>query len=952
MKRKCIGLIMLTLLTAGGAMANDDAANSKIFPYKYEMKNLKNGLRVIVIPTDYPNIVSLQIPVQTGSRNEVEPGKSGFAHFFEHMMFRGTEKFPNEKYAELMKNAGADQNAYTSDDVTNYHVTFSKEDLETVLMLEADRFQNLKYSVEDFKTESKAVLGEYNKNSASPIQKLFEVQRNAAFQKHTYKHTTMGFLKDIEDMPNQYEYSLEFFKRYYRPEKSVMILAGDVNPAEAFKLVEKYWSSWKPGNFSVSIPPEPEPNGPAFDHVEWQVPTLPWLTVAFHGPAFSETTNDMAVMDVIGQLAFSESSPLYQKLVVDEQKVDQLWSYFPDRTDPYLLTVGSRLKDLNDIWYVRDEILKAFAQLRSETVSTQRLAEIKSNLKYSFANGMDNSETIASALVGYVVRTKDPESINRVYHLYDKITAEDIKAKANQYFTDNRLVVVSLSKEPLPEIASLPAQAGKTGSIDDIVKNALQAPPEIATLLMKNDSPIVNFRILFNTGSASDPKGKEGVAQLTAEMITDAGSKSMKYEEIQKALFPLAAGFGNQVDKEMTVFSGTTHADNLNAYYDIVSQQLLSPGWGESDFTRVKTNLINEITVSLRENNDEELGKEALYEFIYKNHPYGHLNYGHVAALEKLTLDDVKNFYAENYTRANLVVGVAGNFSDEFLNRFKKDLAQLPEGTSVKMAPPQPVAINGFEAEIVQKETRSTAVSFGFPIDVNRSHPDFAALWLVRSYFGEHRSSNSYLYQRIREIRGMNYGDYAYIEYFPNGMFQFHPDPNLGRQQQIFQVWIRPVESVQNAHFATRVAMYELNKLITNGMSQQDFEATRNFLLKFVNILTKTQDSQLGYALDSRYYGIGAYTDFIAKNLKKLTLEDVNRVIKKYLQDQNVKFVFVTKDAEDLKNRLINNTTSPITYQAEKPAELLDEDKIIQDYKLDFKAEKVAIKTVEEVFVN
>ena len=946
---KTIAIVtLLTILAAfGGAMAGDrDTGEAKIFPYKYHMKDLENGLRVIVIPTDYPNIVALQIPVQTGSRNEVEPGKSGFAHFFEHMMFRGTKNYPAEKYNEILKNAGADQNAWTSDDMTNYHITFSREDLETVLKLEADRFQNLQYSVEDFKTEAKAVLGEYNKNSANPLRKLFEVQRNAAFQKHPYKHTTMGFLKDIEDMPNQYDYSLKFFDRYYRPEKTIIILAGDLDPDETFRLVEKYWGTWPRGDFEPQIPPEPEPNGPVYEHVEWKVPTLPWITVAFHGPAFSDSVNDMATMDVIAELAFSESSPLYQKLVVKEQKVDQLWPYFPDRTDPYLLTVAARVKNLEDIWYVRDEIQKTFAELRTEKVSAKRLQEIKSNLKYSFANSMDNSERIASALVGYVARTRDPESINRVYRLYDGITPDDVLEKANRYFTDQRMVVVSLSKEPLPEVAS------RTGSVDELVRAARQAPPEIETVLLRSDSPIVNFRILFNVGAANDPKGKEGLAQLTAAMITEASSKSMRYEEIQKALFPMAARFSNQVDKEMTVFIGTTHRDNLDAYYDIISEQLLNPAWDADDFKRVKTNLINFIKENLRKNNDEELGKEVLYEMIYGDHPYGHLNYGHINALENLTLEDVQAFYKQHYTRANLVLGMAGNFSDEFLAQVKRDLGKLPEGTPSTVELPEPPAFTGHHAEIVQKETRSTAVSFGFPIEVTRSHPDFPALWLVRSYLGEHRSTNSHLFQRIREIRGMNYGDYAYIEYFPRGMFQFHPDPNLGRRQQIFQVWIRPVETVNNAHFATRVAMYELNKLITHGLSQEDFEATRNYLLKFVNILTKTQSRQLGYALDSRYYGIPEFTKYIREALKKLTLEDVNRVIKKHLQDKNVKFVFITKDAEELRNRLINNTTSPMTYQAEKPAELLEEDKIIQDYKLDFKPENVKIVPVEEVFVN
>ncbi len=944
---KYLGLVCLFIILAqGGAMAADDTGQSKIFPYKYEMRDLDNGLRVVVIPTDYPNIVALQIPVQTGSRNEVEAGKSGFAHFFEHMMFRGTEKYSSEEYGAILKNAGADQNAYTTDDYTNYHITFSKDDLEKVLELEADRFMHLKYSEADFKTESKAVLGEYNKNSANPVSKLIEVQRNGAFQKHTYKHTTMGFIKDIEDMPNQFDYSLDFFGRYYRPEKAIIILAGDLDVEKTFRLVEKYWGDWKSGNYSAAIPAEPAANGPVYEHVEWQTPTLPWVTVAFHGPAFSDIKNDMATMDLISQIAFSRSSPLFQKLVVKEQKVDQLWSYFPDRTDPYLLTVAARLKNGADIWYVRDAILETFATLRNETVAAKRLAEIKANLRYSFAHGMDNSEAIAAALAGYVARNRDPETVNRVYGLYETVTAEGIKEKANQYFIDKGLVVVTVSKEALPQVASV------TGSIDAIVAADRQAPMKIASVLQQNSSPIINFRVLFKVGAANDPVGKQGLAQLTASMITNAGSKSMKYAEIQKALYPMAANFANQVDKEMTVFEGTTHIDNLNAFYEIVSQQLLTPAWDESDFTRVKSNLVNQIKVNLRENNEEELGKEVLYEEIYAGHPYGHLNLGHVKAVEALTLADLKAFYAANYTRTNLVLGMAGNFPDEFLSRVNRNMSQLPQGHSVEARLPKPEKIDGLEAVIIQKETRANAVSFGFPIEVTRAHPDFAALWLARSYLGEHRSSNSHLYQRIREIRGMNYGDYSYIEYFPRGMFQFHPDANLARQQQIFQIWIRPVETVENAHFATRVAMFELNKLVDEGISEEDFNATRNYLLKFANILTKTQDRQLGYALDSDYYSQGEFTKTMAENLKKLSVKDVNRVIKKYLQGKNVKFVFITKDSEDLKNRLVNNTTSSLSYQSEKPAELLEEDKVIQDYKLNFTAEKVKIVPVEEVFVN
>src|SRR5262249_24208558 len=240
-------------------------------------------------------------------------------------------------------------------------------------------------------------------------------------------------------------------------------------------------------------------------------------------------------------------------------------------------------------------------------------------------------------------------------------------------------------------------------------------------------------------------------------------------------------------------------------------------------------------------------------------------------------------------------------------------------------------------------------ISFGFPITVTRSDPDWPALLLMQSYLGQHRSSNSYLYKRLREIRGLNYGDYAYVEYFPRGMFQFAPDPNLVRHQQIFQVWIRPVEP-KNGLFALRGGLYELNKLIQNGMSNEDFEATRRFLTKNVNSLTKTQDAQLGYAIDSRYYGIPTFTDYVRDQLSKLTLADVNRAIKKHLQSQNVEIVVVTKDAEEFKAKALSGKPSPISYTSTPAKDTLEEDKLIENYKLNFNENKVEVVPVDRVF--
>ncbi len=917
-----------------------------VLPFRAVEKNLPNGLKVIVVPTGFPNIVSLQIPVQTGSRNEVEPGKSGFAHFFEHMMFRGTKAYPPDKYNEIITQAGARQNAYTTDDYTNYHTTFAKDDLETVLKIEADRFKNLDYSQEGFKTEARAVLGEYNKNSANPLVKIEEVQHDKAFTTHTYKHTTMGFIKDIEDMPNQFDYSRTFFDRWYRPENTTVIVAGDVEPQRVIPLVEKYWGDWKPGRYKVDIPKEPEPAAAVYAHVPWPSPTLPWVTIAFHGPAFSDSTKDFAAMDMIMDLYFGETSDIYKRLVEQEQKVDGLFTDNPGNVDPSLTTVSARLKKMDDALSVRDELLKTFAEARSRPVVAKRLADAKSNTRYGLVRSFDNTERIAATLARYVSYRRSFDTLNNLFRVYDSLTPEDLLAAARRYFTDNRLVVTTLSKEPVPAaVEALPALATFAP------KTASAEKTQVPVVLQKTALPQINFKLLFTVGSAHDPAGKEGLAALTAAMVAEAGSKEMRIDEINKALYPMAGSFTAQVDKEMTTFTGSIHRDNWKPFLDIVLPQLSDPGFREEDFQRLKDNQLNALKEDLRSNNEEELAKERLQTNLFSGTPYAHPALGTVAGIPAITPDDVRHFLASAYSRANLTLGVAGDLPDEMLARLKEEISKLPEGTpsaTPRIAVHKP---SGIEVEIIEKETRATAISFGHPIEVTRSHPDFAALSVARAWLGEHRSSVSHLYKRIREVRGMNYGDYAYIEAFPRGMFQFFPDPNIARRSQIFEVWIRPVVPV-NAHMALRIAVEELDKLIRDGMSKEDFERTRDYLMKNVYVMTATQNQQLGYALDSRWYEIGEFTGYMRDRLGKLTLDDVNRAIRAHLSAKDLSVVIVTKDAKGLRDKLVSDAFSPIQYDAEKPADLLAEDKVIGARKLGPRGEAVKVTPVDEVFAR
>lgn len=472
---------------------------------------------------------------------------------------------------------------------------------------------------------------------------------------------------------------------------------------------------------------------------------------------------------------------------------------------------------------------------------------------------------------------------------------------------------------------------------------------DVRVVALPAPSPLVSFRIVFLTGSASDPAGKPGTAALTAAMLARGGTREMTYQEILDRLFPMAVSVADHTDKEMTVFYATTHVDNLEKFYGIFRSMLLDPGWRQDDFKRLRDDAVNFLRVTLRGTNDEELGKEVLYNQIYANHPYGHHNVGTVSGLERLTLEDLRRFYRNHYTRANLILGIAGGYPRDFVERMQKDFSVLAQGKPAPAARPAPSLQKGIRVTMIEKETRSVAISLGFPIEVRRGHPDFPALLVAQSYFGQHRMSGGRLYQRMRELRGLNYGDYAYIEYFPRGMFRLEPEPNLARLSQIFQIWIRPVEP-PTAHFALRLALYELDRLIKRGLSPEDFERTRTFLSKYVNLLLKTQDAQLGYAIDSHYYGIPDYINYVRSALARLTVEDVNRAIRRHLRTEDLHIVIVARNCDQLRAKLLANEPSPMSYNAPKPKDILDEDKVVERWPIPLKPEGVRVLPVEKVF--
>jgi zinc protease len=458
-------------------------------------------------------------------------------------------------------------------------------------------------------------------------------------------------------------------------------------------------------------------------------------------------------------------------------------------------------------------------------------------------------------------------------------------------------------------------------------------------ILQSPGNPLVSFRFVLHVGSAYDPPGKEGLAALTAMMLSQGGTEELSLTEVMEALYPMAADFSSQPDKEVTTFLGRAHRDHLEPYYAVFRERIQKPRFDVQDFERNRNELLNYLTKSLPSADDEELGKKSLEWAPYSEHsyhPYRHPVQGTVAGVRSLTLDDVKAFYREHYTIENLQIGIAGDLPEGFADRVVADFEKaLPSRRVEAPALPKPAAGKGLEVTVVEKPTaETTAISLGVPLEITRGDEDFYPLLVANTYLGDHRTFNGVLMNELRAKRGLNYGDYSYVEAFRQDGGSSFALPNVPRRQQLFSIWIRPV-APENAHFALRGAIFHLRRLVDRGMTAEELQAMREYLTSYSKLWVQSLDRRLGYHLDSRFYGTDFYIDEIEKRLASMTVEDVNGAVRKHLDRWDFRVAIVASNAQELASAVRENRKSPVTYQTSGASqEVLSQDREIETLSL------------------
>lgn len=466
----------------------------------------------------------------------------------------------------------------------------------------------------------------------------------------------------------------------------------------------------------------------------------------------------------------------------------------------------------------------------------------------------------------------------------------------------------------------------------------------------------VIIRLMFKNGSVTDPAGKAGLTALTASLVREGGTATMTKAQIDELVYPMAASYGTQVDKEVASFTFQVPVDFVEDFYPVITGLITTPSFTEKDFERVRSNQLEFVKNTIRNSSDEDYSKVVLEDYLYKGTPYQHMISGTAEGINNIKLQDVKDHYRKYFTKENLLIGIAGNYSSELLQRLKSDVAALPAMKAEIPKPQQAEMPEGIEVVIVSKKNAfGTAVFMGYPIEITRENDDFVPLMIANSYLGEHRKSYGQLYKKIREVRSMNYGDYSYIEWYPNGSNNMLPVSGYPRSKNYYAMWIRPVQlasglgsqhpeledlEVGHGPFAIKMAMREYTKLVENGMTQEEFDATRQFVRSYVKLYVSDPVQQLGYKMDSRFYNRQDWISEVDNLLEKTTLEDVNNALKKYLQTENMAIAIITspEEAKLIAENLRSKKPSPMSYSNQLRESLtqpvFNEDKTVENFPL------------------
>ncbi len=450
--------------------------------------------------------------------------------------------------------------------------------------------------------------------------------------------------------------------------------------------------------------------------------------------------------------------------------------------------------------------------------------------------------------------------------------------------------------------------------------SALDAARAPVTLVHQPGSgELVYMEILVRAGSAHDPVGSEGLAHLTARLLREGGAGTRSAKAVEALLYRLGTDIEVAVDRETVAFRTTCVAEDAAEMAGLMGDMLVAPRLELRTLQRIRQEALNTLERDITQN-DEALGEAVLDARLHAGHGYGHPVEGRAGVVPTLSEDRVRRFLHERYVRPAIVLGLAGAATPEIAQALQTRLSEAPAALYRDVTPRAMPVPRGRRLLIVEKETIATGIHFGHPTRLRRDHPDWPAMVVATTALGEHRQSHGRLYQALREDRGLNYGDYAYVERYRQDGGSHRQQTGTGRVDNIFYVWIRPVEPV-NGPFALKSALRIVEDWVSDGLTEEEFSAMQGYLQSRIALWAADPGRRLGWATEAQLMGWPDPVQTLPAAVAALSRGEVNAAIQRHIDPANLDIVVVTADGSAFSEAIQDEAPTPIRYSSSPPAE-------------------------------
>ncbi|UII20452.1 M16 family metallopeptidase [Fulvivirga ligni] len=935
MKKLLMSFFLISLVLLQACVDSGESQMSKEeLSIDYEKMTLPNGLDVILHQDKSDPIVAVAILIHAGSDRE-KPGRTGFAHFFEHMLFQRSENVPEGAFFKNINEWGGTFNGGTWTDGTVYYEVVPKDALEKVLWMESDRMGYFINSVTTASLEGEKPVVQNEKrqrydnvaygNTSAVINKALYPPS------HPYNWLTIGELEDLQNAT--LDDVKEFYEEYYGPNNATLVLTGDFDKESTKKLIEKYFGEIPSRGTDKPLDPQPVKLDSTIQiYHEDNFASLPELRLTW--PTVEQYNKDQWALDVLGDiLSDGKRAPLYKVIVEEGELAPDVSAYNSSNELAGTFTIRVRANAEVNLDTVKTEVFAALAKFEKEGVNQKDLDRIKAGLETNFYNGISSVLGKAFQLATYNEFAGSPDYVKTDIKNIKAVTAEDVKAVYDKYIKGKHYILTSfvpkgqtalavgssakadikeeaivqneqtavVDQEPSDDYARTESSFDRTIE-PEFGEAPLLTPPTIWTSELSNgmnvygieatELPLVNFSIRIDGGHKADDPNKVGVAYMITDLMME-GTKNKTPEELEDAIGQLGANVNMYTSNDAITISANCLSRNYDSTLALVQEILLEPRWDSKEFERIKKAAVNRI--QQRDVNPNSLAAMVMDVKLYgKDNILGKPIAGTIESIESITLDDMKAYYNKYFSPSIANFHLAGNISKD---KVKSSVASLGENWASKevsfpelKSNPVPETPQVYFVDVPQAKQSVIQIA---RLAVSGNGEDYFPLTVANYRLGA--GSGGRLFQVLREDKGYTYGAYSYVE----------RNPYMG-------AFVASSSVKSNVTLEAMEAFKEVIGTYAETYTDEDLEKTKNALIKQNTRKFETLYSLVGILQTISEYDLPLdYIDKEQETLQNMTVEDVQGLVQKYMDLNKMTYVIVGDKETQLERLKVDGIGSP-----------------------------------------